>query len=126
VNTLVREAFDFIEDMLRFRMVQLGKAYLDVLHYAFEEAGLGVRRREIFDYALALELGVSSTSGRAFIELGTSRITAIALEALFPDSEMTPNQARARLQKLNVEAVSLSPVIVAELRSLHLLPEAVG
>ena len=126
VNTLVREAFDFIEDMLRFRMVQLGKAYLDVLHYVFEETGLGARRREIFDYALALELGVSSTSGRAFIELGTSRITAIALEGLFPDSEMTPNQARARLQKLNVEAVSLSPVIVAELRSLHLVPEPAG
>jgi hypothetical protein len=125
INDLVRKAFEFIEDTLRFQMVQIGKAYLDVLHAVFEEAGLSDRRAEIFDYALALELGVSSTSGRAFVELGTSRITAVALEALFPNSELTASEARSQLQELDVSAVGLSSVIVSELRELGLLaPEA--
>lgn len=123
INDLVRTGFDFIEDVLRFQMVQLGKAYIDVLHDVLNESGLGDRRTEIFDYSLALELGVSSTSGRAFIELGASRITALALEALFPDSELTPTQARNHLAELNVDAVSLSPVIVAELLQLRLIVE---
>lgn len=121
INRIVREAFEFIEDILRFRMVQLGKAYIDVLHHLLETTGHGARRREVFDYALALELGISSTSGRAFIELGLSRISAVALGGLFPDSEMTPSHARARLRELDVDAVDLSPVIVRELRDLGLL-----
>lgn len=125
INDLVRKGFEFIEDVLRFQMVQLGKAYVDVLRDVLIESGLGDRCSEIFDYSLALELGVSSTSGRAFIELGTSRITALALEALFPDSELTPTQARRQLAELNVEAVSLSPIIVAELRQLRLISEEV-
>lgn len=123
INALVREGFDFIENVLRFQMVQLGKAYIDVLHDILSEAELGDRRTEIFDFSLALELGVSSTSGRAFIELGTSRITALALEALFPDSDLTTTKARQKLAELNIEAVSLSPVILAELRQLRLITD---
>lgn len=122
INDLVRTGFDFIEDVLRFQMVQLGKAYIDVLHDVLIESGMDDRCTEIFDYSLALELGVSSTSGRAFIELGTSRITALALEALFPDSELTPAKARKQLAELNVDAASLSPIIVSELRQLRLIP----
>jgi hypothetical protein len=124
VNDTVRKAFDFMEDVLRFQMVQLGKAYIDVLRHVFAEFGLGHRSIEIYDYSLTLELGVSSTSGRAFIELGTSRITALALEALFPDSELTPIQARSRLLKLNLHAISLSQVIVSELHQLGLISDS--
>jgi hypothetical protein len=123
INSLVRKAFDFIEDVLRFQMVQLGKAYVDVLYYILDNADKADERRRVFDYSLALELGVSTKSGRAFIELGTSRITALALEALFPDSELTPQAARSRLKSLDVKAVGLSDVIIAELRQLKLLSD---
>lgn len=121
INDLVRTGFDFFEEVLRFQMVQLGKAYVDVLHFVLEEAGEDERRKEAFDFSLALELGVSTTTGRAFIELGTSRITAIVLEALFPDSELTPQLARERLAKLNTRAIAISPVILKELRQLKLI-----
>jgi hypothetical protein len=122
VNDLIRQGFEFFEDVIRFQMVQLGKAYVDVLLFVLGEGALVTRRAEVFDYALALELGVSSTSGRAFIELGASRITAVALEALFPDSELTATQARAKLAFLDTAAVGLSPIIIAELRQLQLIP----
>ncbi|MES2490662.1 MAG: DEAD/DEAH box helicase [Pseudomonadota bacterium] len=123
-NDHVRDGFDFFETVLRFKMVQLGKAYIDVLLFVMKEMGHESRRGEVFDYALALELGVSTTSGRAFVELGTSRIAAIALEALFPDSELTPALAREKLAALNLKAVTLSPIILDELRQLRLIEVA--
>jgi hypothetical protein len=121
VNDHIRGAFEFFEDIIRFQMVQFGKAYVDVLQFVLSEGTHANRRAEVFDYALALELGVSSTSGRAFIELGTSRITAVALEALFPNSELTAPEARARLASLDIAAAGLSPIIIAELRQLQLI-----
>jgi hypothetical protein len=125
INDHIREAFEFFEDVIRFQMVQFGKAYVDVLQFVLSDTPHAPRRSEVFDYALALELGVSSTSGRAFIELGTSRITAVALEALFPDSELSAPQARARLAALDLAAAGLSPVIISELEQLHLIGPAV-
>ncbi len=121
VDKAIREGFDFFEDVLRFQMVQLGKAYLDVLHYVLGEVGEEAQRAKAFDFALALELGVSTTTGRAFVELGASRIAAVALESLFPDSELTASEARAKLRTLDLKAVALSPVIVGELRQLKLV-----
>jgi hypothetical protein len=123
LNTLVRQVFDFIEDVLRFQSVQLAKAYLDLLDFVLAASQLSDRRSEVFDYALALELGISSTSGRAFVELGLSRITASALEALYPDSELTAVEARLLLQDLDVSTLSLSPVILDELQRLKLITE---
>jgi len=62
---VIRKAFEFFEQVLRFQMVQVGKAYLDVLYYVLQALKLTERRREAFDFSLALELGVSSTTGRS-------------------------------------------------------------
>ena len=122
INDLIRTGFEFFEQVLRFQMVQVGKAYLDVLHYVLESQKLSERRSEAFDFSLALELGVSSTTGRSFIELGVSRIVATILEGLFPNSELTPQEAKAKLRELDMSGIGLSPVIVDELRHLDLIP----
>ncbi len=123
INNLVRTGFEFIEDVLRFQMVQLGKAYIDVLQMVLIETNNNHKLKEIFDFSLALELGVSSPSGRAFVELGASRITALTLEALFPDSELTTALAREKLSQLNTRAINLSPIIISELVELGLIEE---
>ncbi|TXH91658.1 DEAD/DEAH box helicase [Thauera aminoaromatica] len=120
VDALIREAFDLIEDVVRFRFVQLGKAYCDLLVLALHEKGLQKRIPEVYDFALALELGVSTETGTAFVELGLSRIAASALEDLFPSSSMTAVEARQALRALDVVANKLSPIIVAELDRLGL------
>ncbi|BEG55417.1 hypothetical protein VEV11M_38100 [Escherichia coli] len=37
MDRAVREVFDFVEDNLRFKYVQLGKAYIDLLRQALIE-----------------------------------------------------------------------------------------
>lgn len=120
VDAHIREAFNLIEDVVRFRFVQLGKAYCDLLVHAFREKGLHDRISEVYDFALALELGVSTATGTAFVELGLSRIAASALEDLFPSSSMTAAEARQALRVLDVVTNKLSPIIVAELDRLGL------
>lgn len=120
VDAIIREAFDLIEDVVRFRFVQLGKAYRDLLVLALQEHGLQERIPQVYDFALALELGISTTTGTAFVELGLSRIAASALEDLYPSSSMTVAEARQALRTLDVVANKLSPIIVAELDRLGL------
>lgn len=119
IDPIIREAFDFIEEDLRFRWVQLGKAYISVLdHVLISRPEL---RASVFDFSLALELGVSTDTGRSLIELGLSRIAATTLESLYPDSAMTVEQAREALSRLDIRLHPISPVIVQELVSLELV-----
>lgn len=120
VNALIREAFDLIEDIVRFRFVQLGKAYRDLLVLALQEKGLQEYIPKIYDFSLALELGISTETGTAFVELGLSRITASVLENLFPSSSMTVTEARQALRTLDVVSNKLSPIIIDELDRLGL------
>lgn len=114
-DSTIRGIFEFIEDLLRFKYVQLGRAYIDLLRFALNEAGKDNKARGIYDFPLALELGVSSVAGQAFIELGLSRISASALEALIPNSNPTVEQARLWLSGLSGDEFPLSKIIWGEL-----------
>ncbi|CAJ1240036.1 hypothetical protein JRT27AECX_JRT27AEC_00615 [Escherichia coli] len=63
MDRAVREVFDFVEDNLRFKYVQLGKAYIDLLRQALIENNQEKKSEEIYDFPLSLELGVSSIAG---------------------------------------------------------------
>jgi len=121
VNSIVRREFDMIEDVLRFRYVQLGKAYIDLLNLALRTTGNEARIPEVFDFPLALELGVATKSGWSFMELGLSRIAASALEPSFPNSTLSVHEARGWLATVDVSSLRLSPIIVDELRKLKLV-----
>ena len=126
VNDVIYETFSLIEDVIRFRYVQLGKAYYDILVLALQTCNLEHRVPEIFDFALALELGVSTRSGWSFMELGLSRIAATALEPHFPDSDMSAGQAREWLRTENLAPFKLGPIVLSELERLGLAsPEAI-
>ncbi|MGV9008901.1 DEAD/DEAH box helicase [Brevundimonas sp.] len=120
VNDVIHDTFDLIEDVIRFRYVQLGKAYHDILVLALQKCCLDHRIPEIFDFALALELGVSTRSGWSFMELGLSRIAATALEPHFPDSDMTAARAREWLQSEDMTTFRLGHIVLAELARLGL------
>lgn len=115
VDTHVRSTFEFVEDKLRFEYVQLGKAYVDLLRFALRERKLEVEANSVFDFPLALELGVSSVAGQAFIELGLSRVTASLLQDLIPDSNPTLARAKSWLASLKTEDLKLSKIISQEL-----------
>jgi hypothetical protein len=115
IDPIVRNVFDFVEDTLRFKYVQLGRAYVDLLKFALVEAGQAEKAKTVYDFPLALELGVSTTAGQAFIELGLSRITASTLENLIPNSAPTAQQASEWLAQLTGREFPLSKVILGEL-----------
>lgn len=126
LDALIREAFDLIEDTVRFQFVQLGKAYRDLLLHALRQTKNGDLVPKVFDFALALELGISSKTGTAYVELGLSRIAASALERLSPaDDPLSVEAARQLLRELNVESAKLSPIIVTELLRLGLIKKEV-
>lgn len=120
-DQIIRSTFDIIEDVVRFQFVQLGKAYIDLLATALKSEGLGNRIPDIFDFSLALELGIATKSGRSFVELGLSRIAAAALEVLYPNSNLAVSDARKWLWDIDIEILRLSPIIVAEIRGLGLM-----
>lgn len=55
MDRAVREVFDFVEDNLRFKYVQLGKAYIDLLRQALIENNQEKKSEEIYDFPLSLE-----------------------------------------------------------------------
>lgn len=124
IDTKVREVFAFVEDILRFKYVQLGRAYVDLLRYAYKEGDQPDQARGVYDFPLALELGVSSAAGQAFIELGLSRISAASLEALIPDSKPSVERAREWLGGLKTGDFKLSRVIWDELQRKGLVSSA--
>lgn len=64
VDRAVREVFDFVEDNLRFKYVQLGKAYIDLLRQALIENNQEKKSEEIYDFPLSLELEFHLSQGK--------------------------------------------------------------
>lgn len=124
INQHIYEAFSLIEDVVRFQFVQLGKAYRDVLLLALRVTGNEALVANVYPFAIALELGVSTEAGTAYVELGLSRIAAAALEALAQHGEtLTAAGARQLLTEIDPTKTTLGPVILAELRRLGLVDE---
>ena len=122
VAKVVRSVFETIENVVRFKYVQYGKVYIDLLSLALKSEGYDSLVPSIFDFSLALELGIGTESGKSYIELGISRITAAELQRRFPNSALTVSEAREKLWNMDVEGAGFNPVIVRELLDLGLIP----
>ncbi|MBU9264427.1 DEAD/DEAH box helicase [Burkholderia multivorans] len=122
IDTAIRDMFSLIEQTIRFKLVQWAKAYVDLLKFALEEAGLQEMASQVYDFSLALELGVSTRTGRSLVEFGLSRITAAALASLITDSALSPEQVRGWFAQQPESLLSqLSPLVVTELRERGLV-----
>lgn len=123
VDVAIRDMFVLIEQIIRFRLVQWAKAYVDLLRFALADANRQELIPHIYDFSLALELGVSTITGRSLVEFGLSRITASAIASLIIDSSLSPEKVRAWVRAQPKEMLSqLSSLILEELRAKNLLP----
>lgn len=123
IDTAIRNMFVLVEQTIRFKLVQWAKAYVDLLRFALTEAGRDDLQGQVYDFSLALELGVSTTTGRSLIEFGLSRISASAIAVLITDSSFTPDQVRSWIRDQPESLLSkLSGLVLAELRAKKLLP----
>ncbi|UDM51954.1 DEAD/DEAH box helicase [Cupriavidus sp. MP-37] len=124
IDGAIRDMFALIEKTIRFTLVQWAKAYVDLLKFALKQEGMEDLANQVYDFSLALELGVSTNTGRSLVEFGLSRITAAALASLITDSSLTPEQVREWFAKQPEPLLSqLSPLVTAELRERGLILE---
>lgn len=125
IDSAIREMFTLIEQTIRFKLVQWAKAYVDLLKFALAQEGLEEMVSQVYDFSLALELGVSTQTGRSLVEFGLSRITAAAMASLITDSSFSPDQVRSWFaQQPESLLLQLSPLVVAELRERGLMAQA--
>lgn len=122
IDGAIRDMFTLIEQTIRFKLVQWAKAYVDLLKYALVQEGLDEMVAQVYDFSLALELGVSTRTGRSLVEFGLSRITAAAMASLITDSSLSPDQVRGWFSQQPASLIQkLSPLVVAELRERGLV-----
>lgn len=76
---LIRETMSMVEETARFKAPKYISAYMDVLRLFLTEAGREDLIDEEFDIGIALEFGVSSITLLSLMELGLSRMSAVAL-----------------------------------------------
>lgn len=122
IDGAIRDMFTLIEQTIRFKLVQWAKAYVDLLKYALAEEGLDDMVTQVYDFSLALELGVSTRTGRSLVEFGLSRITAAAIASLITDSSLSSDQVRGWFLQQSASLIQqLSPLVAAELRERGLV-----
>ncbi|RKP47488.1 DEAD/DEAH box helicase [Trinickia fusca] len=122
IDGAIRDMFTLIEQTIRFKLVQWAKAYVDLLKYALAQEGLDEMVSQVYDFSLALELGVSTRTGRSLVEFGLSRITAAAMASLITDSSLSADQVRGWFSQQPASLIQqLSPLVVAELRERSLV-----
>jgi hypothetical protein len=127
VDGAIREMFVMIEQTIRFTLVKWAKAYVDLLKFVLVEEGHPDRVTQVYDFSLALELGVSTTTGRSLIEFGLSRIAAAAVAGLITDSSLTPEKVKEWLRAQPEDMLSqLSRLVLAELRAKEMLAPVVS
>jgi superfamily II DNA/RNA helicase len=76
---LIRDTMDIVEQTARFKAPKYISAYVDILNIHLRETGRDDLIDDELDIGLALEFGVSSMTLLSLMELGLSRMSAVAL-----------------------------------------------
>ncbi|NJO53437.1 MAG: DEAD/DEAH box helicase [Bacteroidales bacterium] len=113
---VIRDTLDTIEKVIRFEVVRLMSCYCAVLSHVFDEIGFPELSKSIPTLALYLEVGASDRSMISFMSLGLSRVTAAIITEATVNKDMTTSEARAWLEREQLEAYDLSPILIEEIR----------
>ncbi|WP_127754305.1 DEAD/DEAH box helicase [Devosia sp. 1566] len=126
--TLIRNTLELIEDTARFRAPKFFSAYVDVLNFYLQEIGETDLIDDDLDIGTALEFGVSSITLRALMELGMSRMGAVALYEKIAldnlDQAACLNWVLERRDE--IDSIGLPAIIAREVREKILAKAAEG
>lgn len=124
---LIRGTMDLVEQIARFRAPKYLSAYMDVLHLYLREIDREDLIEEGLDIAMQLEFGVSSMTLLSLMELGMSRMSAVALYEKIARDDLTRDECIAwiRDRRNQLEASDIPAVIIREIHnSLILLKDS--
>lgn len=116
---LIRQTMEVVEQTARFRAPKFFSAYIDVLHMHLKEIG----RQELIDDGLdigtQLEFGVSSRTLLSLMELGLSRMTAVALYEKIALDDLTRDACLNWIfeHEGQFSGMDIPAIIVREIRS---------
>lgn len=109
---------EIVEQTARFAAPKYIAAYMDVLKVHLKAIGRVDLVREDFDIGLALEFGISSRTLLSLIELGLSRMSAVALYEIIAMDDLNQRACRdwMRAHADTLEGAGIPFIIIRELR----------
>ena len=115
---LIRGTMELVEQIARFRAPKYLSAYMDVLHLHLREVGREDLIDDSLDIGTQLEFGVSSTTLISLMELGLSRMSAVALYEKMARDDLNREECEAwitgRLTQLHT--MDIPAIIIREIR----------
>lgn len=125
---IIRDTMALVEQVARFRAPKYLSAYIDILHLYYVEIGREDLIEDGLDIGTQLEFGVSSRTLISLMELGLSRMTAVALYEKIARDDLDQAQALKWVADRNkqLDSMDLPVVIVRELRERLLAGTAKG
>jgi hypothetical protein len=126
--TLIRDTMALVEQIARFRAPKYLSAYMDVLHLHLRSIG----REDLIDHGLdigtQLEFGVSSRTLISLMELGLSRVSAVALYEKIARDDLSEEECREWVVERadQLDGMDIPVVIVRELRERLLSTDGAG
>ncbi|MFJ2388667.1 DEAD/DEAH box helicase [Pseudomonas koreensis] len=122
---LIRGTMELVEQIARFRAPKYLSAYMDVLHLHLREIGREDLIDDGLDIGMQLEFGVSSTTLLSLMELGLSRMSAVALYEKIARDDLSKEEciAWAYERASQLHAIDIPAIIIREVRERLALPD---
>ncbi|WP_312346074.1 DEAD/DEAH box helicase [Stenotrophomonas acidaminiphila] len=115
---LIRDTMELVEQIARFRAPKYLSAYMDVLYLHLREIGREDLIDDGLDIGMQLEFGVSSTTLLSLMELGLSRMSAVALYEKIARDDLSKEGCIAWVyERANqFHAMGIPAIIIREVR----------
>lgn len=110
---LIRDTMELVEQTARFRAPKYVAAYMDVLNLHLRAIGRGDLADETANYGLMLEFGLSTQTLISLMEIGLSRMSAVALYELMAADSFTQDECILWIRSNYAQLLGMDvPVII--------------
>ncbi len=125
---LIRGTMELVEQIARFKAPKYLSAYMDVLNLYLREIGREDLIDEGLDIGTQLEFGISSITLLSLMELGLSRMSAVALYEKIARDDLSKEGCVAWIgERLGqFQAMDIPAIIIREVRERLTLPSNVA
>lgn len=115
---LIRSTMEMVESVARFRAPKYLSAYMDVLKIHLAKIGKSDLITSDLDVGVQLEFGVSTRTLLSLMELGLSRMSAVAINENIARDNLSRDEVRKWIEDHNIEfeGMNISPIILREVR----------
>ena len=123
---LIRNTMELVEQVARFRAPKYFSAYIDVLHFHLRQIDRFDLIEDELDIGTQLEFGVSSRTLLSLMELGLSRMSAVALYEKIARDDLDQKACIAWVTERDAqfEGMGIPSLILQEVRAKLLLTGA--